>query len=1250
METATWNAPEHIEEYRLVRQLGEGAMGRVFLAQDELLDRLVALKLILETTRDPHAHERFLNEARAVARLHHPNIVPIFRVGSHEGQPFLVSQYVRGQTLDQIPRPLPSRRVLRIGLGLARGLATAHRHGVLHRDIKLANVMLSEEDGEAKLVDFGLAKLVGQARPRIVPDDDSPFIEHTPFAPHVSHTGDGSVLGTPLYLAPELWLGDPATARSDVYALGVTLFMLASGQPPHVAKDAETLGQQVISSPPPRLLDLAPEVDRSFAAVIDRCLSPDPARRYASGEELREALEELAPSATGGSIPEGNPYRGLEAFRAEHRGLFFGRDREIRAIVERLRAERFVLVAGDSGVGKSSLCHAGVVPRLEAEISGREAVASLVIVPGRWPAFALATALAPLLECDPEPLLHRLRSDVRAVAAELRARLRSGLRPRLLLFVDQLEEISTLCAPEEAALFASTVSQLLALTPDLSLLATVRADFLARVARLPGLGDDIGRALYVLQPLTREGIRDAIALPARAHGVELEPEALDALVEGGHGEGLLPLLQFALAELWEARDPSTKSIALDAIARSGGVGGALARHADRVIAALAPAHREAVRQVATRLVTAERTRARRTEEELGLDDPNMARAVEALVRGRLLTVRQADSGSTYEIAHEALISRWDTMRQWLEDEADHRHIRERLAHAAGEWDRLARSKDALWGDRQLRDATRVEPSRLPAREAAFLGASRRAAKLRRVARTVMLLAIPLTAALAYGGFELAAHRELDAQVSARVAQAQAPLGRARSSSRLLEERREAAFERFIAGNSEDGERDWNITLQLTTSVERSYGRAMQLLESALLLDPHREDVRSLFATVLYDRLLIADRAGHGDLRDELLERLRVHDTGRTLLERWSEPGELEVTSNPSGAAVVMIETSSSGASVERQLGATPLSVPQLSPGSYTLELRAQGHVPVRAAVKLERGEKVALPLELPRRDRLPANFVYVPAGRFSFGSSNDDGLRRHFLNTTPLHPRRTDAFLIGRHEVTFGEWIEYLEALPHDERDKRTPKTASRGFNGSLALGREGNTWRLTFRVTEKSYSALAGEKIVYSGRTRQAEQDWLRFPVSAISFDDAQAYAAWLDASGRLPGARLCSELEWERAARGADSREYPHGDRLDPADASYDETHGKVPSAFGPDEAGSHPRSASPFGVHDLAGNVWEWTRSALAPGKGVARGGSFYHDKLGARSTNRLTPEPSLRDLTLGLRICATWTDPTAQQNAE
>src|SRR5690242_7485289 len=158
MIDSEWTPPDELEEYRLVRLLGRGTMGEVYLARDSLLDRPVALKFV-RAAGDPTARARFFDEARAIARLQHPNVVAIYRVAEVSGHPYLVSEYVRGHVLDQLQRPLPWRQVLALALDLTRGLASAHRRGVLHRDVKLANAMVTD-DGCAKLLDFGLATMI----------------------------------------------------------------------------------------------------------------------------------------------------------------------------------------------------------------------------------------------------------------------------------------------------------------------------------------------------------------------------------------------------------------------------------------------------------------------------------------------------------------------------------------------------------------------------------------------------------------------------------------------------------------------------------------------------------------------------------------------------------------------------------------------------------------------------------------------------------------------------------------------------------------------------------------------------------------------------------------------------------------------------------------------------------------------------------------------------------------------------------
>src|SRR5262249_8598249 len=199
---------------------------------------------------------------------------------------------VRGHTLDQLERPLPFARLLQIAVDLSRALAAAHRAGVLHRDIKPQNAIVAE-DGCAKLLDFGLAALLEPRQDAAEP-----------------RARGGGIVGTPYYIAPEVWRAEAASRRSDVYSLGAVLYELAVGRAPHAGTPLEELPQVVQVRDAPAMEEASGDADPRFAAILASCLARDPAARYASGDQLRAALEHLAQSSAGVAIPAGNPYRG----------------------------------------------------------------------------------------------------------------------------------------------------------------------------------------------------------------------------------------------------------------------------------------------------------------------------------------------------------------------------------------------------------------------------------------------------------------------------------------------------------------------------------------------------------------------------------------------------------------------------------------------------------------------------------------------------------------------------------------------------------------------------------------------------------------------------------------------------------------------------------------------------------------------------------------------------------------------------
>ena len=1316
-----WAPPKEFDEYRLVRLLGQGSMGRVYLAHDTVLDRAVAVKFI-NRVADSEDRDRFFVEARAVARLSHPNVVTLHRVGELDGTPYLITEYIRGKSLSELPLPLLWRRVLELAVGLARGLAAAHRHGVLHRDIKLANALLTET-GEVKLLDFSLAKLVDTS----LADSTKPqpgaseavdaAIEaverHTAEQARRSgaverHTAEqarrsgeqaaasdsglrrsavsssqrmqanaisgswvssetlsappggppgpggerpaeltqvGTLLGTPNYMAPELWRAEAATRRSDVYALGVLLYILSAGRPPTDASSTVELATRIQESEPRPLLERASRCDVRLAAIIDRCIRRDPFERYASGEDLLAALEALAPTRSSLTIPDGNPYRGLRAFESHHRALFFGRAGEIRAVLERLRADALVVVAGDSGVGKSSLCKAGVAPLVdEGQLDPNRQWSSTSITPGRYPLPTLIDALARLFELDEDTLEGLVKGGAEELVRALRRQLGEG-RGRLLV-IDQFEELATLADPGDVAVVGPLLAHMTSGIPGLRVLATVRGDFLTRVAQVPGVGDELSRAIYILRPLTPEGARDAIVGPARVKGVSFETEALvDELVHAG-SRGSLPLLQFALAELWETRDPAALMITTAELRKIGGVTGALARHGDAAIAELIPEQRVAARRVLMRLVSVDDTRAVRTEDELVAGSAPAQAALKALVRSRLVVAREVADQAVFEIAHEALLGGWATLSGWLEEERETRAVHHRLELAVAEWERLGRGRDGVLSGAPLQEVLALDHGTLRPRERAFVAACREAAARMRLLRRVAAVAVPVVALLTYGGIWFKGQLDLRAAVDAYVAVADAEHAAATALASEADARRGQALAAFDAGKTEDGERLWGSHVVAVPQVERGLARAAQQLETALSLDLRRDDVRARLLEVLWQRASRAEQAGRGELAvQDQLERIKLYDRSGDYLKRWEAPAQLSISSAPDGAHVTLERYVADGGHwrVESMgaLGTTPLPPQTLARGSYRLRFELRGRVTVGYPITLERDESLAVSVELPPADAIPAGFIHVPAGRFLYGTREIESIRK-FLRAEPLHTVETGPYLIGRHEVTFGEYIEFLGEQPPEQR----AALLKAGATGPTWLQElpEGK-WRLTLTVNGLAYIADSGVPLVYKGRKQRASVAWERLPVSGVDSNDGRAYMAWLDRTGRVPGARYCDEHEWERAVRGADERLFASGDELYPADANFDETYGKLDDAFGPDPVGSYPQTLSPFGLLDTDGNVYELTVSPHRNNVIMVRGGAYFYSPIQARTTARFDIPASLRDTTLGLRVCATWPPATA-----
>src|SRR3989440_5721691 len=260
--------------YRLEARIGSGGMSTVYRALDETLQRQVAVKLMnREVATDSDQLERFRREARAVAQLSHPHIVGVIDAGEDQGRPYIVFEYVEGETLkNRIRRQgrLPVAEAVAYAIEIARALGAAHARHIVHRDVKPQNVLIDEE-GSAKVTDFGIARTLDQE----------------------GLTADGRVLGTTDYVSPEQALGHKVTGQSDLYSLGVVLFEMLTGQVPFTGENQVAVAMRHVRETLPDVQRLRPEVSSALAAVLERATAKDLHRRYADDVELIADLEDV---------------------------------------------------------------------------------------------------------------------------------------------------------------------------------------------------------------------------------------------------------------------------------------------------------------------------------------------------------------------------------------------------------------------------------------------------------------------------------------------------------------------------------------------------------------------------------------------------------------------------------------------------------------------------------------------------------------------------------------------------------------------------------------------------------------------------------------------------------------------------------------------------------------------------------------------------------------------------------------------
>ncbi len=771
------NSGEQIGPFVLTRQLGRGGFAPVWMAREQYGGvelRPVALKVFALDQADPGSAQgsqrSVLEEARALCLVEHPNVVRFYAIALDPVRNLvgLAMEYLSGRPLDREiddRDALPVSEVIDIGLSVASALAAVHRTGVVHRDVKPANIVRTSSG--YKLIDFGIAHGLGQGvAAGSLEAEDVQLSDSASDVRRLSLRGAdnttrprevGELCGTLGYIDPECLrtFAAPSAPASDLYALGATLFELLTARLP--AESGSVLRGDVLDGRqrPEPLASVRPDAPSELCLLVDSLLSPSSGERPRSAEWVLSRLQEIRYRLAGGKreLPAENvgPFRGLGRFEAGDRGIYFGRTLEVAQALQVLRLHGLVALLGPSGSGKSSLARAGLLPAiLEGQLgSWPEAWDAVVCVPGEDPRASLLAELTPILgRCQ--------ELSAQGLAAELAEHTQASGRG-LVLLVDQLEELATVSRGQSRDFMVGLLAWLAEHpVPGLRVVVTARRDLLDPLLGLSGLGRALLPNAVLVDAMTALTWTDVLEQALAAYGYGWETEALRQQVarEIERTASAMPLVQFALSRLWESRDRQRRVLTERGFSELGGIAGALAIHAEFTLAALGesvPDAEEVARNTLLTLTTAQGTRAVRGQQELEAAAGVLARSVlEAFERDRLV-VRLPEG---YTLSHEVLLSEWPRLRGWLAEVRDARLLLAELEHDAARW-QATPSGVPMWRARRL---SVVEDALLRARivpdeaSRAFLAAGRRAERRRRVTLGLTLfalLALGITLTTAY---------------------------------------------------------------------------------------------------------------------------------------------------------------------------------------------------------------------------------------------------------------------------------------------------------------------------------------------------------------------------------------------------------------------------------------------------------------------------------------------------------------------
>lgn len=715
------------KRYRLVERLGRGGFGEVWRAEELLPDgtsfRSVALKLLAaELAESAHWTE----EAKLLASFRHPSLVTVYAAGVLEGtpkQPFVAMELLLGESLAELiqrRKRVAWRRVLRWAREAAGALDLIHRHGVIHLDLKPANLFL-DRDGALKVLDFGIARRRGEAAPQrpamtsasrrdtsdletaaFVAEQDAETAE-MPKAENA--TAQRSIVGTPGFMAPEVYeLGEP-TAGTDAYALAVCIVQLTTGHLPHAVADHPHEGldpkttlawwSEVRSATlRGELRDLSKDpacLPSGLVGLLNRLLSVDQAQRNVVPGHLRALLDEVWRRPHGVLRP---PYFGLDAALENAEGMLFGRDEEISRLGRELEFEPCVVLQGVRGSGKSSLSRAGLVPHLaKSGADGKDDWKTLFVRPGSDPDEALRAAVgASLPGVALEHLLDFCRESPIGV----------------VLVVDPLDELIT--AANDKGMTLSTLLQTIGdgeIRPGFRTLCVLPEDQTSALLDAP-LGAALRSSIRFVGSPMATAAADLVESPARLAGAELDdlsPVISDVQRELRSGDGRLPFISLALQAFWlfcesqevNTTDNTNKSFKLSAKQWRdlGGLEGTLATYVDHVITGFTIDERQAADELLLRLSQTDGTPIRWDEQDLintlGFEPNTVRMILSRLAKAFIVRIENAH----VDIAHPAFVKSYPRLQSLRLAEMNRLSFLERIREAAAAWYRAGEHKDFL---------------------------------------------------------------------------------------------------------------------------------------------------------------------------------------------------------------------------------------------------------------------------------------------------------------------------------------------------------------------------------------------------------------------------------------------------------------------------------------------------------------------------------------------------------------------------